>query len=80
MNKHKKLIFIVLPTITIITTIAIFLIFYYLGIGFGNAVANTVKGVRAAKNEWVQEGVNPIDSIKLQVQDLILDDRENKEN
>ena len=44
--------------------ITIFAVFYSLGIGFGKAVVNTVKGVRDAKKEWKKDNIDPIDTIK----------------
>jgi len=37
--------------------------FLYVSIGFGNAVVGTVKSVDAAKKEWKNDGVNPVDTI-----------------
>lgn len=64
----------------LIGIIIVFIVFYYLGIGFGNAVVNTTKGIRDAKKEWSIDSVNPIDTIKEQTKKIILDSLENKKN
>ncbi len=80
MNELNKRIFVILASILLTATIIVFAIYYYLGIGFGNAVVNTAKGIRDAKEKWSQEGVNPMDTIKEQIREMTLDSSESKED
>jgi len=52
----------------IIGTIGFFL---YLGIGFGEAVVDAAKGVNQFQKELKEEGVNHIDSVKLELNKII---------
>ncbi len=80
MNDLNKGIFVILASILLTATIVVFAIYYYLGIGFGNAVVNTAKGIRDTKEKWSQEGVNPMETIKEQIREMTLDSLESKED
>ena len=54
-----------------ILLILMFAFYYHLGIGFGRATVKTIEGVRNANKEWLSNGVNPQDSIKNQLLELI---------
>lgn len=51
--------------------ILLFVLYYYLGIGFGQATIKTIEGVKNANDEWVSNEVNPLDSLKNQTLELI---------
>ncbi|MDF1697528.1 MAG: hypothetical protein P1U56_16915 [Saprospiraceae bacterium] len=54
---------ILLLSFVIILTIVGFA-FLRIGIGFGNAVSKTAVGIYNAKEEWKQDSISPIDTIK----------------
>ena len=60
MKKKSKYLVILIIAFVIIGIISFYL---KIGIGFGNAVTNTVKGIDDIKKEWQSEGVNPLDSV-----------------
>ena len=62
---------IAIVTVFLFSLIFLCSLYYYLGIGFGNAVVKTVKGVKEYEKELVMEDVNPLDSIKNQITKII---------
>ncbi len=78
-NKSNKKVVYIMLSIPLIMAVVVCVIYYYLGIGFGNAVVETAKGIEKAKEEWAQEGVNPMDTIKEKVMELSPDSTKNEE-
>lgn len=76
-SKSRNKVIIIISSVILILSVSIFAVYYYLGIGFGNAVINTVKGVKEAKEEWKKDNVNPIDTIKSQVIEIAQDSTSN---
>ena len=60
----KKKLKVIIGSVVLLIIFGVFVLYYLLGIGFGQAVVKTVKGVKKAREEWEAEGVNPLDSIK----------------
>lgn len=79
-SKSRNKIVFIISAVILILAFTIFAIYYYLGIGFGNAVINTAKGVSDAKNEWKKDSVNPIDTIKTQIIEITQDSIEHSED
>lgn len=70
--KNKR---IVIPLIVFLCSIlAVVSIYYYMGLGFGQAVVKTVKGVEEAKKDWKENDFKPVDTIKTKVVDLLESD------
>jgi len=46
-------------------------LYYYLAIGFRDAFLDSAKGLQKANDQWEQEGISPIDSIREDIVDLI---------
>ena len=53
--------------------VGIVIFYYYLGIGFGNAVINTANGLRDAAQEWSQDNINPVDTIGAKIKEVVKD-------
>ena len=66
-SKSRNKVVIILSSVILFLVLSMFAIYYYLGIGFGNAVINAGKGVKDATEEWKKDNVNPIDTIKSQI-------------
>jgi len=65
-NKIKIVIFLLLTTISIVSYVLL-----RIGIGFGDAVSKTSIGIHNAKKEWKQDSINPVDTIKNQLIQII---------
>jgi hypothetical protein len=63
MNK-KKLTLYVLFGVTALLILYIACYYYWIAIGFGEAVVNTGESYRKLRKEWNKKNINPIDSVQ----------------
>lgn len=70
MEMSKKTIYKFIVLVIILISL-VFGFYYYLGIGFGKAVVKTTKGLENAKQDWKNKGINPIDSVRTKIIEVI---------
>ena len=70
----KNTFYLKLSSIFIAVLFITFVFYYYLAIGFGNAVVETARGIKAAQKEWEKDAIAPIDSISRQIKELPMSD------
>lgn len=57
----------ILGILSSLILLLLFVFYYRIGIGFGEAMVNTAEGLKNAQEDWISEGVNPLDSLKNQI-------------
>ena len=59
--------------ITLLIVIVSVIIYYQIGIGFSNAILNSINEIYDANQEWDSLGINPLDSIIEQIKSMTSD-------